>query len=166
MLPDKALEGFLRSNNMKKIKFIKKKHGQGRILFFKILKKKIKSVDLLEKNIPQIIDKIYWKKSMKWGDFEIFWARPLKSILAVFDRKVIKFNYHHLVSGNSTFVDKEFEEKLKVFYNFNSYHNYFKKIGIIIDQDLRKKIIIKELEKNAKKQKLFEIDNKLFGRSC
>ena len=160
--PDKALEGFLRSNNIEKNKVYKKNIDRGEFYFFKKPKTKIKSFDLLEKNIPQIIDKIYWKKSMKWGDFELSWARPLKSILAVFDKKVIKFNYHHLVSGNSTFVDKEFEEKIKSFSNFNSYHNYFKKLGIIIDQDLRKKIIIKELEKNAKKQKLFvEIDNKL-----
>ena len=160
--PDKALEGFLRSNNIEKNKVYKKNTDRGEFYFFKKPKTKIKSFDLLEKNIPQIIDKIYWKKSMKWGDFELSWARPLKSILAVFDKKVIKFNYHHLVSGNSTFVDKEFEEKIKSFSNFNSYHNYFKKLGIIINQDLRKKIIVKELEKNAKKQKLFvEIDNKL-----
>ena len=160
--PDKALEGFLRSNNIEKNKVYKKNTDRGEFYFFKKPKTKIKSFDLLEKNIPQIIDKIYWKKSMKWGDFELSWARPLKSILAVFDKKVIKFNYHHLVSGNSTFVDKEFEEKIKSFSNFNSYHNYFKKLGIVIDQDLRKKIIVKELEKNAKKQKLFvEIDNKL-----
>ena len=86
------MEGFLRSNNIEKNKVYKKNTDKGEFYFFKKPEKKIKSVDLLEKNIPQIIDKIHWKKSMKWGDFELSWARPLKSILAVFDRKGIKFN--------------------------------------------------------------------------
>jgi len=72
------------------------------------LAKKIKTIDLLEENIPQILEKISWKKSMKWGDFDLNWARPLKSILAIFDNKTLKFNYYHLKSCNSTYLDKEF----------------------------------------------------------
>ena len=33
---------------------------------------------------------------MKWGNFELNWARPLKSILAVLDKKKISFNFGHL----------------------------------------------------------------------
>ena len=33
---------------------------------------------------------------MKWGEFDLNWGRPLKSILSVFDKKVINFNFHHL----------------------------------------------------------------------
>ena len=28
---------------------------------------------------------------MKWGNFDLNWGRPLKSILCVFDKKVVKF---------------------------------------------------------------------------
>ena len=45
----------------------------------------VPTLDLLNKNIPIIIDRISWKKSMKWGDFDLYWARPLKSILAIFN---------------------------------------------------------------------------------
>ena len=80
---------------------------------------------------------------MKWGDFDLYWARPLKSILAIFNNKKLKFKYHHLESSNFTFLDKEFEEKKKAFNNFKSYKDYFKKSGIIIDQNKRKKFIEK-----------------------
>ena len=52
---------------------------------------------------------------MKWGEFDLNWGRPLKSILSVLDKKVINFNFHHLNSSNSTFIDKDLEEKKKVF---------------------------------------------------
>ena len=28
-----------------------------------------------------------WKKSLRWGNFNLYWARPLKSILGIFDEK-------------------------------------------------------------------------------
>ena len=58
---------------------------------------------------------------MKWGDFDLNWGRPLKSILSVFDKKIISSNFHHFISSNTTYVDKDIEEKKKVFDNFKSH---------------------------------------------
>ena len=52
---------------------------------------------------------------MIWGNYNLNWARPLKSILAVFDNKSLDFKFHHLISSNTTFIDKEFEDKKKIF---------------------------------------------------
>jgi len=113
--PEEALEGFLRSNNIAKEQIFKKNTDKGEFYFYKKSEKKINTVDLLEENIPQILNKISWKKSMKWGDFDLNWGRPLKSILAIFDNKTLEFSYHHLKSSNSTYIDKEFEDKKKNF---------------------------------------------------
>ena len=160
--PEKALDGFLRSRGIGKEEIYKKNIDKGEFYFYKKLEKKIETIDLLVKNIPQILEKIPWKKSMKWGEFDLKWGRPLKSILAIFDNATLEFTYHHLKSSNSTFVDKEFEEKNKIFKNFKSYKNYFKKAGIIIDQNLRKQLIEKVLKKKATRKNLvIEIDNNL-----
>ena len=58
---------------------------------------------------------------MKWGEHNLYWGRPLKLILAIFDNKPLKFNFHHLSSSNSTYVDKDFEEKIKTFKSISSY---------------------------------------------
>ena len=75
---------------------------------------------------------------MYWGTFDLNWGRPLKSILAVFDKKKLNFNFHHLTSSNSTFIDKEFEENKKSFLEFKNYKSFFKKIDIIVDHNERK----------------------------
>ena len=85
--PNEALEGFLRSNNIDKNKIYKKKTDKGEFYFYKTSSKKINTHLVLESSIPEILKKIQWKKSMKWGNFELNWARPLKSILAVLDKK-------------------------------------------------------------------------------
>ena len=162
LAPEKALEGFLKSNNLSKNKIYKKKTDKGEFYFYKIPKKKIKLSDLLKKNIENLILSVSWQKSMKWGENSLYWGRPLKSILAVLDGKKLQFNFKHLFSSNQTFVDKELEEKTKLFNNFNSYISFFKNNGIIIDHEKRKDFIVSELEKiSAKKNLKLNLDNKL-----
>ena len=119
--PEKAIEGFLRSNQIDKKDLLKKKIEKGEFYFFKKSSKKINTINLLEEHTPLILDKLQWKKSMRWGDYSLNWARPLKSILAVFDDKSLGFQFHHLISSNTTFIDKEFEDKKKIFKDFKSY---------------------------------------------
>ncbi|MEK9874644.1 MAG: glycine--tRNA ligase subunit beta, partial [Pelagibacteraceae bacterium] len=160
--PNEALEGFLRSNNLDKNKVYKKKTDKGEFYFYKPSTKKINTHSVLESSIPEILKKIQWKKSMKWGNFELNWARPLKSILAVLDKKKISFNFGHLKSSNITFIDKEFEDKTKIFLDFKTYNNFFKNQNVLIDQDQRKKFIEDNLQKISKIKKInFENNGKL-----
>ena len=160
--PEKAIEGFSKSNETSKKNLFKKKTEKGEFYFFKKPAKKVKTIDILNKNIPLILEKLNWKKSMKWGEFNLYWGRPLKSILAIYDSKPLNFKFHHLTSSDKTFIDKDFEEKTKSFKNFNSYISYFKKLKIIIDHDLRKKYIEKELIKLSSKKNLkININKKL-----
>jgi glycyl-tRNA synthetase beta chain len=160
--PEKAIEGFLRSNQIDKKNLLKKKIEKGEFYFFKKPSKKINTINLLEEQIPLVLDKIQWKKSMKWGSYDLNWARPLKSILTVFDGKSLSFKFHHLISSNATFTDKEFEDKQKIFKDFKSYKTFFKQSGIIIDHNLRKEFIVKEFEKiSNKKNFTIESNNKL-----
>ncbi|WP_415286654.1 glycine--tRNA ligase subunit beta [Candidatus Pelagibacter sp. Uisw_104] len=160
--PEKAIEGFLRSNQIDKKDLLKKKIEKGEFYFFKKPSNKINTIDLLQKYTPLILDKLQWKKSMVWGNYNLSWARPLKSILAVFDDKSLDFKFYHLISSNTTFTDKEFEDKKKIFKNFKSYKDFFNQSGIIIDHILRKEFIIKEIEKISNKNNfIVESNNKL-----
>ena len=152
-VPEKAIEGFLRSNQITKKDLFKKKIEKGEFYFFKKSSKKINTINLLEEHAPLILDKLQWKKSMKWGDYTLNWARPLKCILAVFDDKNLSFKFHHLTCSNTTFIDKEFEDKKKIFKDFKSYKNFFNQSGIIIDHNLRRKFIDKEFGKISNKKK-------------
>jgi len=160
--PEKAIEGFLRSNQIDKKNLFKKKIEKGEFYFFKKPSKKINTINLLEEHVPLVLDKLQWKKSMKWGNYSLNWARPLKSILAIFDGKSLNFKFHHLTSSNTTFIDKEFEDKKRIFKDFKSYKIFFKQSGIIIDHNLRKEFIVKEFEKISNKKNLtIESNNKL-----
>ena len=160
--PEVALEGFIRSNNINKKDLFKQTIDKGEFYFFKTKSKKLNTQNLLEELVPSILHKIQWKKSMRWSDFNLNWGRPLKSILAIFDKKKLTFNFHHLTSSNSTFIDKEFEEKKKIFVDFKDYNNFFKKLNITIDHNLRKNLIEKKLNDiSSKKNIIIENNPKL-----
>ena len=145
--PALAIEGFMRSNKISKKDLFEKETGRGKFYFFKSKPKKINTHQLLEEFIPILLKKIQWKKSMHWGNFDLNWGRPLKSILAIFDKKQLSFDFYHLKSSNYTFVDKEFEEKKKIFTDYKGYKKFFKSLDIIIDHNERRNLIKKKFDK-------------------
>jgi len=152
--PEKALEGFLKSNKISKEKVFKKSTEKGIFYFYNKPSQKIKTYDLLKESIASLLLKISWKKSMKWGNHDLYWGRPLKSILALFDKKIIEFKLNHLHSSNKTFTDKDLEDEVKSFDDFKSYIKFFKQKGVTIDQDKRKEFIIKEINKATNQKKI------------
>ena len=78
-------------------------------------------------------------------DIETYlYISPNEFWIYLFDKKNLNFNFHHLTSSNSTFIDKEFEENKKSFLEFKNYKSFFKKIDIIVDHNERKKLIEKK----------------------
>ena len=70
---DEALEGFIRSNTIEKKDLYKKKTDKGEFYFYKTKSKTLKTHELLGEFIPKILDDYKWKKSMKWGEFDLNW---------------------------------------------------------------------------------------------
>ena len=152
--PQDALNGFLKSYKISIDKTYKKKTDKGEFYFFKKPSESIETKFVLQKNLPKILDKTSWKKSMRWADHELYWGRPLKSILCCFDNKTLEFEYHHLVSSNITFIDKDFEQKTKKFVRFKDYLAFFRSQNIILDNKKREQFIVDQLNRIAKKENL------------
>ena len=157
--PPQALEGFLKSQKISKKQVFKKKNDKGEFYFYKTKETKLKTPDLIKERLPKILIEFKWKKSMKWGSYNLNWGRPLKSILCIFDKKVINFSIGHLKSSNYTFLDKDFEERKKTFNDFKTYQKSLEQTGSIIDQDKRKDYIRKEIEKILEKKNLIIDEN-------
>ena len=143
--PQEALDGFIKSNNLNKTDVYKKNLEKGEFYFAET---KLKVIDVskeLQSIIPESLQSYSWKKSMKWSDYDLDWGRPLKSIVALFNKEVVHFNFFHLQSGDLTLVDGEHEDKVKKINSFKNYLSILKSQNIILDQEKRKKIILKKM---------------------
>ena len=152
--PQVALDGFIKSNNLNKADIYKKNIEKGEFYFANTKLKVIHLLDEFEFIIPEAIQSYSWKKSMKWSVYDLSWGRPLKSIIALFNNKIINFDFFHLKSNNLTFADEINSEEQKKVNNFESYLNLLKSENIVLDQEKRKTIITKKFNNICNSRKL------------
>ena len=143
--PQIAIEGFIKTNNLNKSDIYKKNTEKGEFYFAETKPKVINILEELKSIIPDVLQDYSWKKSMKWSDYDLNWGRPLKSIVALFNNKVINFNFFHLQSNNLTSVDGVKEDKIIKINNFKSYLKILKSQNIILDHEKRKNLIVKKM---------------------
>ena len=153
-VPQIAIDGFIKSNNLKQKDIYKKKIENKEFYFAETKPKSINISDELILIIPEVLKEYTWKKSMKWSDYSLNWARPLKSIIALFDNKVINFSFFHLQSSNIASIGEESKKILKKVNNFSSYLNLLKSNNIILDQEMRKNFIEKKMKNICKLKSL------------
>ena len=160
--PQMALDGFIKSNNLNKTDVYKKTIEKGEFYFAETKPKIIDILKELQSIIPETLQTYSWKKSMKWSTYDLSWARPLKSIIALFNNKVINFNFFHLKSGNLTLIDGANEEKVKKISSFKTYLNILKSQNIILDQRKRESLVVNKMNSICNARKLKNIfDQKL-----
>ena len=152
--PQIALDGFIKSNNLNKSDIYKKKIEKGEFYFANTKPKIINILQELQHIVPSVMRDYSWKKSMKWSSYDLNWGRPLRSIIALFNNKVINFDYFHLQSNNLTFVDGTNGEKQKKVSNFKSYLSILKSKNIVLDHEKRKEIILKKFKNICNLKKL------------
>ena len=152
--PAQAIEGFIKSNKLNKNDIYKEKIDKGEFYFAKKETKIINVLEELKLLIPNILQDYSWKKSMRWSSYDLNWGRPLKSIIALFNKKIINFNFSHLQSSNFTSIEGADDEVTKRISDFKSYLNVLKSKNIILDQEVRKSIVIKKINSICKSKKL------------
>ena len=152
--PQAALEGFIKSNSLSKRDIYKKNIEKGEFYFAEIKPAAIDVLKELQSIIPEVLQSYSWKKSMKWSVYDLNWGRPLKSIIALFNNKVVNFNFFHLQSANLTLIDGINEEKIKKINSFKSYLSLLKSQNIILDHEERKDIIVRKMENICKAKDL------------
>ena len=141
------LNNFLRSHNVAIRDAYLKSTDKGEFYFIKTFKKEVLIQDVIMKTLLNTISSIKWKKSMRWSDTEMIWGRPLRSIMAIFNGKLLSFKYGHIRSTNTAIIEKDLIRITKKIKNIKEYLKFLKNNSVILDHEERKRIIIKSFEK-------------------
>jgi glycyl-tRNA synthetase beta chain len=147
--PTKAAEGFARGQgvDVSAIKIVTTDKGE----YISITRTETgrPSHELLSEILPKLINEIPFKKSMRWGDLDVRFARPIHWIVALFDGVVIPFEFGNITSGavsrghrfmaNTTFPVRDFAH----------YVEECERHFVIPDPERRKEIIRRETHRVA-----------------
>ena len=154
--PDNAINGFLRSNNIKSIDdcdILDDKKGK-RYGYIETVPAKT-AITILPPIIEEIIRKFSWPKSMRWGNGNSRWVRPLRNIMAIIYENnsvnKLKINVEGLLANDFTFGHR-FLKNQKIY--IKGVSDYFEALTnhlVIADQGQRRELILEQISKIEKK---------------
>ncbi|AJF07133.1 glycine--tRNA ligase subunit beta [Geoalkalibacter subterraneus] len=97
--PSKAAMGFARSNGVDVADLGRVETEKGEYVHISKVVEGRPTSEILPEMLPRVIGAIPFKKSMRWKDLDIRFARPMHWIVALFDGDVVPFTFGNLSSG-------------------------------------------------------------------
>jgi glycyl-tRNA synthetase beta chain len=148
--PEKAMEGFLRSAGVTLDQCQKQSDGKGEFYVAVIERKGRATADVLAEVLPETFAKLPWPKSMRWlpGD-PVRWVRPLHSILCVFDREIVPFQFAGVKSGDETRGHRFLSNGAITAKLFWDYFEKLRGAHVLLDAAERKDVILTTARKKA-----------------
>jgi glycyl-tRNA synthetase beta chain len=98
--PTKAAEGFARSHGVSPEELQVKKKGKGEYVVAQVREKGLSSSEVLPGVLKDIVLSLHFPKSMRWGDGDLRFARPIHWFVALFGNEIVKFELDGITSGN------------------------------------------------------------------
>ncbi|MBM3193813.1 MAG: glycine--tRNA ligase subunit beta [Chlamydiae bacterium] len=106
---------------------------------------------LLQTFLPYLITHLPFPKSMRWADFDVSYARPIRWIVALFGKHVIPFKVADINSSNISYGHSQLKPKPFKIRRPKSYARKLKWRYVIASHEERRKFIEKQIEKFEKR---------------
>ena len=159
----KAIEGFAKKCGIDIEKVTYKEKGGKEFLYFQKEIKGKNAKELLPAMINEWLHSLNFGKTMKWGECEEEFIRPVRWMLCILEDEIIEFDSFCIKSSNFTKPHRVFKEDIIIDY-VGDYFCKLDKNGVILYQDERKAKILREIEKLEKENNIkVEIDENLLA---
>lgn len=149
----KAALGFLKSKGANEKDIVINKLGEVEYVYVKKHEAGKESKEVLKTILPEIIYSINFPKSMRWRDYDIRFARPIRWIVTVLDNQVIDFSIGGAVSSNKTRGHRTLANNDIEIKSADAYADTLMKAFVMVDPEEREKIIVEQITKLAKDRK-------------
>jgi glycyl-tRNA synthetase beta chain len=149
--PTRAAEGFAKKYGISvdEIGFVETPKGE--YLHVKRLIPGQASFDLLKELLPDLIADIPWPKSMRWGETDFSFVRPIHWILCLLDGQVVPFEVAGIKSGNLTRGHRFMAPESREISNVSDYFQAMEKGLVMVDPATRRQAVKRAVEKAAQK---------------
>lgn len=140
--PEKAVAGFLKSAGLSSLDECEQREDKKGAFYVAVIDQKGKDTsELIASFVPEIVRGFSWPKSMRWGDGDLRWVRPLHSILCAFNGEVVDFEIGGIKSGDKTAGHRFMAPEEIQTRNFDDYASKLRMARVVLDTDERKEII-------------------------
>lgn len=150
--PTKAAQGFARSNGVDVSELSQTETEKGSYLFLSKVIEGQPVCNELPEMLLKVVSNLSFKKSMRWKDLDIRFARPMHWMVALFGGEVVPFTFGELTSGNESFGHRFMAPQSFAVTGLDDYVAKAREHFVIVDPAERKKIIAREIERVAREE--------------
>lgn len=147
--PTRAAEGFAKSQGVAVSDLVQKAVGHVDYVFAVKREAGRPAREVLSEIASGLITGLHFPKPMRWGDLEVRFARPIRWIVALFDKDVVEFEFAGINAGRITYGHRFLsKEPITVAYP----KEYFEKMRsnyVMVDPVERKKVIWNQVRELA-----------------
>ncbi|SNB60771.1 glycyl-tRNA synthetase beta chain [Arboricoccus pini] len=140
--PAAAREGFLRSLPAGAFTIEERADKKGGATLFALVQEQGRATrDFLSSLLPELLGRLPWPKSMRWGKGETRWVRPLHAILCTLAGETITFGFAGLRSGPTTRGHRFMAPDVLELRTFETYVPTLRAAKVMLDPAERREVI-------------------------
>ncbi len=148
--PEKAREGFLKGLGEIAYELGEIEDKKGRFLVASFVEPGRRAAEIVAGALPSILQSFPWPKSMRWGEGEAHWVRPLHAILCLLDGEVVPFSFAGIESGRETFGHRFMAPGAILVRDLEDYRNQLVLGRVMLDAADRRRVIEAKAQDLAK----------------
>ncbi len=127
---------------------------RGEFLLVRKTQPGLAAAEVLARILPSVITAIPFRKTMRWGDHDLEYARPLQWLVALLGNDIVPLMVDYLKAGRETRGHRTLASDLRVEVpSPDRYQEMLLEVGVVVDHEERREII-----KTGLKQALAEYD--------
>ncbi|MGF1543840.1 MAG: glycine--tRNA ligase subunit beta [Parvularculaceae bacterium] len=158
--PAKAIEGFLKSAGLDDLSACETREDKKGAYYVAVVEREGRpTAALIAEFAVDVARGFSWPKSMRWGDGELRWVRPLRSVLCAYDGDVVDFEIDGLRSGDTTYGHRFMAPSPIAARSFEAYASALRAAKVELDGATRRETIAVEARTLCEAQGLALVDD-------
>jgi len=122
---------------------------KGEYVYARVVERGLATRTILKQILAEVILSTPFPKTMRWGDLDISFARPIFSVLALLGPQVVTFQLGNIKSGRTTFGHSFMHPKKIKIADPAEYIHKLADAHVMVDMEARKKATTDEIEAAA-----------------
>ena len=145
--PTKVAIGFAKAMGVKINELKIEKGKKGDVVVADRVEEGKETITILPQILKELISSLEFEKSMLWDYPDLRFSRPIRWTLSLFEKDLIEFSLDGIKSNRFTYGHRLYGKEPILINNCAEYFNKLKEKLVIVDQNLRRKIILDEIQK-------------------
>jgi glycyl-tRNA synthetase beta chain len=147
--PKKAASGFAKKHGVEIDALVKTTTDKGDYVSVRVHEAGKKAHEVLSELLPQLCHRITFPKSMRWGDGDIAFGRPIHWIVSLLGREVVAFEFANIPAGRTTRGHRFLAPRAFDLEKASDYDKALEHAHVIVDIDERKNRMMHALQSAA-----------------